>query len=450
MIRDALLAVGLLLSTAHQLRVPGIPIGPGELCLAIWVVLALFHEAGRLGPPLTPALSRLLIFWLVFAVAQSVGLLMGLATEEFRDTASAAHDTVAYLLLAALTCLIVVLPETGRRLRRVTWIAVAFGAASVAVLVAGALGLVRIPGIDPWWNDWNRLRGWSENPNQFGLLCSVLVLLSLYLAETAAEASTRFAALVCAAPSFVAGVLTRSDSFILIMLIAGPMFFALKLWTWLFSVERRLSLRTASACLLFLAFPALLASATPFAPAIIDQAQKFAIETMEKNDQAENRFKLWREAIDIGIEAGGLGLGPGPHLVNKAWKRPPPDKFEAHFVVFDLFLQGGILAALSFIWLSAGTFLAAYRARQMALTTLIFSLFVFSMFHSFIIRHPILWFSIALCLTAGEGVRRVSADRNWNRRKCGGAPVSSRQRERRGHLDGPPTERGCHDHAATC
>ena len=49
MIRDALLAVGLLLSTAHQLRVPGIPIGPGELCLAIWVVLALFHEASSVS-----------------------------------------------------------------------------------------------------------------------------------------------------------------------------------------------------------------------------------------------------------------------------------------------------------------------------------------------------------------------------------------------------------------
>jgi hypothetical protein len=415
MIRDALLAIGLILSTAHQLRFSGSAMGPGELCLALWIFLALGYETGRLGPPLTPALSRLLVFWLAFAFAQSVGLFMGLATEDFRDTVSATHDMMAYSLMAALSCFMVVLPDAARRLRRVTWISVAFGAACLLVLVASAVGLFRIPGIEPWWNNWGRLRGWSENPNQFGLLCSALVLLSLYLAETAAGTRTRLAALVLAVPSFVAGVLSRSDSFILIVLITGPMFAGFKLWTWLFSVERGLSLRTTFAFLIFLAFPALIVSAAPFAPSIIDQAEKFAIETMEKNDQAENRFKLWSEAIEIGIGAGMLGLGPGPHLVNKQWKRPPPDKFEAHFVVLDLFVQGGILASLLYLWLMTGTFLVAYRAGEVALTTLVFSLFVFSVFHHFIIRHPILWFAIALGLVAGEGVHRVNADRNWSR-----------------------------------
>ena len=415
MIRDALLALGLILSTAGQLRMASAPIGPGELFLAVWLILALGYEAVRLSQPLTPALSRLLIFWLIFAFAQSVGLLNGLATEDFRDTTSFVHDTFAYLLAAALTCFIVVLPETARRLRRVTWIFVAFGAVCLAVLVAGALGLVRIPGIDLWWNGWNRLRGWSENPNQFGLLCSVLVILSLHLAETAARPGARFAALMYAVPPFVGGVLSQSDSFILVVLIAGPMFLALKLRTWLFSVERRLSLRTTFACLIFLAVPALLASAAPFAPSIVNQAQKFATETMEKNNQAENRFKLWSEAIEVGVEANMLGLGPGAHLVNKQWKRPPPEKFEAHFVVLDLFTQGGILAALSFVWLTTTACLVAYRARLFALTTLIFVLFVFSMFHHFIIRHPIFWFSIALCLALGDGARRMNADRNGSR-----------------------------------
>jgi hypothetical protein len=414
MIRDALLAIGIPLSTAHQLRF-GSGIGPGEVCLALWIFLALGYEAGRLGPPLTPALSRLLVFWLVFAFAQSVGLFMGLATEEFRDTVSANHDTVAYLLMAALSCFMVLLPDADRRLRRITWMTVVFSAACLVVLVACAVGVFRIPGIEPWWNGWGRMRGWSENPNQFGLLCSALVLLSLYLAETATGARGRLAALVLAVPAFVAGVLSGSDSFVLIMMITWPMFLGFKLWTWLFSMERGLSLRTTFSFLIFLAFPALLVSAAPFAPAAIERAQNFAAETMAKNDQAENRFKLWSEAIDIGIEAGMLGLGPGPHLVNKQWKRPPPDKFEAHFVVLDLFVQGGILASLMYLWLIAGAFLVAYRAGQVALTTLIFSLFVFSVFHHFIIRHPVLWFAIALCLAAGDGVHRLNAERNWSR-----------------------------------
>jgi O-antigen ligase len=220
---------------------------------------------------------------------------------------------------------------------------------------------------------------------------------------------------VCAAPSFVAGVITKSDSFILVVLTGGPMFVALKLWTLLFKVERRLSFRAAFACVIVLAVPALLGSAAPFAPSIADQAQKFATSTMEENDQAENRFKLWREAIDIGFDSWMMGLGPGPHLVQKQYKRPPPDKFEAHNTIFDLFTQGGWIAVLSFLGLLAMAFTAAYRAGRIALTTLVIALFVFSNFH-LIVRHPIFWFPIALCLAAGEGVvRRVNADRNWSR-----------------------------------
>jgi O-Antigen ligase len=403
MILDTLLAVGLILSTAGQLRMAGQWIGPGELCLAVWIIMALGYV--RPSQALTPALSRLLMFWLILVLAQSVGLVNGLATEDFRDTTSAVHDTLALMLVAALTCLSVVMPDAAHRLRRVTWIAVTFGAVCLAVLVAGAVGRVHLPGLDLWWNGWNRLRGWSENPNQFGLLCSVLVILSLHLAETAARPIASLSALICAIPPFVGGVLSQSDSFILVMLVGGTMFVALKLWTWLFSVERELSLRATFACVIFFATPALLAAAAPFAPTILDKAQRVATETMEKNEQAENRFKLWREAIELGIQANMVGLGPGPHLVNKVWKRPPPNKFEAHFVVLDLFTQGGLLAALSFVWLIATTCLIAHRAQLAALTTLILSLFVFSMFHNFIFRHPVFWFSIALCLAMGDAAR---------------------------------------------
>lgn len=421
MIRDALLALGLLLSTAAQLRVPGMPvaeIGPGEIFLGIWILLSLGYEAGRLGPPSTPALSRLLLFWLVFALAQSIGLGIGLATEEFRDTESCLHDMLAYLLVAAVSCLVVVLPDTERRLQRIAWMTVAAGAICLVLLLAAGLGTVRIPGIEPWWNGWNRFRGWSDNPNQFGLLCSALVILAAHLAETAARPRERLAALLCAVPALVAGLLTKSDSFVLVVLIAGPMFFAIKLWIWLASVERGLSMRAAFASVLVLAIPGFLVAAAPFAPAAFEHAQKFAVETMEKNDQAENRFKLWSEAIEIGVGAGMMGLGPGPHLVNKQWKRPPPDKFEAHFVVLDLFLQGGILASLSYLWLVATTFLVACRGRLVALTTLISTLFVFSMFHFFIFRHPIFWFSVALCLAAGQGARTLERRMRSEPVKC--------------------------------
>jgi hypothetical protein len=66
---DVLLAVGLVMSSASQLRPTGIPIGVGELCLAGWVLLTFSREVVRLGPPLRKPLLRLLTFWLLFSIA---------------------------------------------------------------------------------------------------------------------------------------------------------------------------------------------------------------------------------------------------------------------------------------------------------------------------------------------------------------------------------------------
>ena len=41
---DLLLVLGILLSTASQLRPAGAPIGPGEVCLVIWAALMLGRE----------------------------------------------------------------------------------------------------------------------------------------------------------------------------------------------------------------------------------------------------------------------------------------------------------------------------------------------------------------------------------------------------------------------
>ena len=41
MFADVLLALGLLLTTASQLRIPGSPIGPGELLLLFWLLISI-------------------------------------------------------------------------------------------------------------------------------------------------------------------------------------------------------------------------------------------------------------------------------------------------------------------------------------------------------------------------------------------------------------------------
>jgi O-Antigen ligase len=431
--QDLLLVLGIQLSTASQLRPAGAPIGPGEVCLVIWIALMLGRETFRFGPQFTPALSRLVIFWLFFVVAQSIGTLAGFAIGDVHDSSLFMHDVMAYPLLATIGMLSVVGPDAGSRLHRAAWLLVTLGSAVLALQVAQAWGLVGMGSIDPWY--WDRLRGWSENPNQLAILCAVLGLLSLHLADVAASAPARIAAMGAAVLPIYVGRLTKSDTFGLVLVAAGPIFIALKLRTWLLSHYPRLTVRAACAWIAILALPVLLVSATPFGYSLAVEAQGLA-KDMAKGDQqdtektAQIRLQAWRQAIDRGLESGMLGLGPGPHL-------PIPDlilagrqdtsgepkylehpelngtpNFEAHNTLLDIFTQGGLMAVLSLVWLVATTFLLTYRAKLDGLTTLLCGLTIFSIFH-LIVRHPIFWFAIAMCLVAAES-RKASLTRRWN------------------------------------
>jgi hypothetical protein len=105
--------------------------------------------------------------------------------------------------------------------------------------------------------------------------------------------------------------------------------------------------------------------------------------------------------------AAMLGLGPGPHLTKKVWKEAPPHKFESHNTPLELFVQGGLLAVLAIVSLYASLLLATTRAKLPALVALSCAVVVFSMFH-FIIRHPIFWFGVILCLLEAASVSKPS------------------------------------------
>lgn len=426
MVLDVLLTVGLLLSTASQLRPAGAPVGPGELCLAAWVFLMLFREVARLGPPLRPPLARLLTFWLVFVVALCVGTMAGFATGDRHDTGLFVHDVAAYLLVAAVSCLIVVEPGASARLRRVIWLSTRLGAAWLALQVAFGFGLVDSGGFETW--EWDRFRGFSDNSNQLALFCTVILALSLHLADSADRFGERIAAVICMIVAIFVGRLTRSDAFLLVLIAGGPLFVALKLWRWLMSPERRLSLRSAFAWILALALPLAAAYAAPVVA--FSELEDFIMGMTkggggrDTNETARLRFELWERAMRRGIEAGMLGLGPGPHLEippsivagRRDSMNEPKDverpvygfvpNFEAHNTFLDLFIQGGLIAVLGLGWLVATAGVATNRAGFDALTALLCGLAIFAVFH-LIVRHPIFWFAVSVCLVAPRGGRPV-------------------------------------------
>jgi hypothetical protein len=425
--RDLLLVLGILLSTASQLRPASAPIGPGEVCLVIWIALMFGRETIQLGAQFTPALSRMLIFWLLFAVAQCLGTLAGFAIGDVHDESLFMHDVMAYPLLATISMLCVVGPDAGSRLHRVAWFLVTLGSATLAMQVAQAWNLISVGSIDPWY--WDRMRGWSGNPNQLAFLCAMLGLISLHLVDVAASALVRIAAIATVILPIYVGRLTKSDTFVLILVAAGPIFIALKLRSWLFN-QPTFNVRSASAWIAIIALPLLLVSAIPFVYSVDAEALAQDLTKGDKRDTedtAKVRFQAWQQAIDRGLESGMLGLGPGPHLPipasilagRQGYSGDPKDiehpksngtmNFEAHNTLLDIFTQGGLLAVLSLVWLVGATLLLTFRARLDGLTTLLCGLTIFNIFHLFL-RHPIFWLAIAMCLVAVES-RKLSLTR---------------------------------------
>jgi len=415
---DWFLALGLLLSTASQLRPGSSPVGLGEVFLVAWSLPVLWRQIAS-GAVMTPALSVLLRFWSAFVFAESLGYATGLALGQPTDPQWFLHDIMAYPLVAVVSCLMGL--QTATTLRRVAWLLALSGTVSLAGLLAAAGGLVRIASMDPWY--WDRLRGWSANPNQLALLCAALALVSLHLADTSAGRRERVGAVLCGILPVVVGRMTGSDTFTLMILAAGLVFLGLKLQVWLRSPARALEPRVALALLFFIAIPVFGVSLLPAVLSGPADTGGLAMGLMknggkEAHEEADLRLALWQQAVTLGFESGMLGLGPGPHLaippslINaRATEAGQPGNithpenngapnFEAHNTILDLFVQGGLLAAASFLWLLGTAILYGWRGGLAGLATLLGCLAFFGM-TNLIIRQPLFWFAIVSCLVAG-------------------------------------------------
>jgi O-antigen ligase len=420
MIRDSLLALGLLLSTASQLRPAGLPIGPGEVCLLIWVVLMLGEMGALLHAKMTPALSRMLLFWIFFSISLCLGSATAYAISDIHDPNLFIHDILAYAILFAVSLLCTVGPAAGCHIHRAAWLLTMFSTIFLGIQLLSAWSIVAIPGTDPWY--WERFRGLSENPNQLAIFCAVVTFLSVHFIEHVAGLHRKIIASLCAALSIYVGRLTKSDTYAVILVTGILLFAALKLRSWLVMSRHNASLRRATTGIALVSLPMVAATAFLFTSMIeaesFDLMMDMAKGTRKETSETANiRLNAWRRAIDRGIESGMLGLGPGPHIeipsVLVAARRETAEpkyiehpqvngtpNFEAHNTFLDLFTQGGLIGTLSFIWLIAMAFQSAYRKNLDALAVVVWSIIALSIFH-LIIRQPLFWFAIAFALAAG-------------------------------------------------
>ena len=396
--RDILLAAGIALSTASQLRIPSLALGPGDISIAMWIGFTILTIAMGKVRPHRAALLTFIVFWSVFAFAQSVGACVGYMTDDKLNFPDVLHDSVAYLLMAAMTCLAAATTPVNS-LPRIEWLLVAFSTLGLTVQVLAGWGVLPPYAFDPWY--WDRFRGWSENPNQLALFCAIITLLSLHLAAQS-KTGPRLLALLCAAVALVAGRLTKSDTFLIAMLVSGLVLVVLRVHDWMTIRDNVVSLRYAAALCIALSIVPLGLSLTPYVFADSLSMERFALSfSKEQGRQATEktanlRLHLWNDALSRGVRAGALGLGPGPHLDRPEGVRSLPDPFEAHSTVLDTFLQAGLLGVFALVWIVGSAGVAAYVAKTNTLVALVGAIVVFGIPH-LIIRHPIVWIALAIC-----------------------------------------------------
>jgi hypothetical protein len=423
-VTDGLLALGLVLTTATQWRLAGLPLGIGEICLVVWLGLMSCACLQARRTSIGPALSRLLLFWGPFVISLSIGTINGLAIGERYDPKWFLHDTFAYPLIAAVCCFSVIEPGAYSRLHRTAWIFLVLSGISLTVLLLSGT-LLRLPGVDPWF--WDRFRGWSQNPGQLAELSLVATLVGLYLADVATKARNRFIAILLMIPVIWAGRITQTDAYTYGVTLAFLLFLGVKLFEWAITPGPRASL----AFLTLFALPVLVASAVPVMISAVSGGDVVAVLSKnggkEAQSEADLRFTLWGEALTRGIEVGVLGLGPGPHLPIPAElaaaraayginERPTDvshpqqgaaNNFEAHNTVLDLFVQGGLIAVMAYVWVMVCALMCALRSRSAGLVALICGLNLFAL-AAFAIRLPLFWLAVELCLVA-----RREAPASW-------------------------------------
>ncbi|GLS17851.1 polymerase [Labrys miyagiensis] len=420
---DSLAALAVLLALETQLRFSHGPMGPGEFLLSLWLAPPIVIAVLRRPRVLPWPFWEILRFWSTLAAALCLGVMATYIRNVPVDWSLVVHDIIAYAFLAAMTAALTILPDGPIRLYRMLWMIVLIGTLLLLLQLANAQGLFKYGTMDPWY--WDRMRGWSDNPNQFALMCLLIGFFALALAERTPKVWAKSLATACAGVGLGIGLLAKSNAFSAVV-VAILAFFTLAKLARAFARAEKQGVPLASLSLAIMALVGWIACVEAYVSDIrIDaiKASSAIARDDEANEDAALRVHLWEQAIKVGTESMGLGLGPGPHLeippsilagrrdsdtpVNIQHPKPGlAPNFEAHNTVLELFVQGGVMAVLAFGSVIALGVYRSWKAGFDGTTALLFAILIFGSFHV-VFRHPSVWFAISFALvgrprSAGE------------------------------------------------
>lgn len=406
----ALLAVALTLTTATQLRLPGLPLGLGEVLLVGLLAAACGAMVfNRVRWPANHAAIAFSGFWLVAVLGLSVGTWMGAHAGVSRP-ALLLHDALAYAFALGCSLVLAWLPSTVEEIaRRLRWLA-------AALMLSGSLLWVlahiepQVAGVQLWYGGLVGVRflGWATNPNQLALLLLFAPFLGLFwlgLPDMEDRSLASAGLLVLTAVATAAGWATDSGALRGAWALAVPLL-ALALLT-----ERRRGGRIATRQIKGLAVVFVLSmlmlqaarwaemkmqsATTIVADATLSQMKP--VLTVVQSHDIPVRADLLRHGAQAWLSSPWFGLGPGSY----SGLHQPFQGSEAHNSLLDWATNAGAVGALALLFLGGWVAWRLWRTRQWPLLAALLAVAVFAQAHH-VLRHPLFWVWLVLAARWAE------------------------------------------------
>ena len=388
----SLVGVGILLTSATQLRLRDLPIGPGEVVLAISLVFLAVAALRSGGGQASGLAGQWLWFWLSAFAAMMAGWVVGIVTAE--TLSSSGRDAVAYGFSSLRVALLVAAPRPGRTIAAALEVVLigtplAIGALAVLAVMGQSTGPINV------WYEGVRFRAWAANPNQLALLLAPQPWLALGLRRRGRHRRLLAMSAVVVIPL---GIATGSDA------LAAAWILGAIAWAVVsgvrFIVRSRGSVRSAG--LAYVVFPlALTFTAVAIGEDVLAWVGRRTSTTYLRADQGPDRLARWWFGLEAVAQSPVVGFGPGSFSGNRAAFSGE----EAHSTPIDWATSTGMLGLAAFGLLVGWIGYRVVRRGDVWDAAALIVLLAFMALH-YMLRQPAAWFYLVVLSASGVHASR--------------------------------------------
>ncbi|MCX7593498.1 MAG: O-antigen ligase family protein [Fischerella sp.] len=385
------LAISIALTTATQLRLPGIPIGVGEIVLLLWMLsvgIRIFLHRSYL---ITSVAKIVILFWIAVFTCLTLGMLIAY----FMDVLDPGplRDLFAFVFASLFSVLFIISISSQKDKQIIHQILSRFIKFTIFVQTILFFIPVRIPLFQTWYES-TRFQGWSNNPNQLAFLSTAIPFFSLYLYNKIKDKSDNKWYILIAFLAFIIGSGTQSDSLNFGWYIA----ILFLLCSYVYRII------TKYANIHFRGFIVLIVKQITFLVMLLmglitafifsEKINAIASEVYYSNSQGEDRLKLWANGIASISRSPLFGLGPGAH---SGERQPIFYVQEAHNAFIDWTASSGIIGLICYLTLLFWVGWKAWKKGYISLVAALISVVGYTTF-AYMLRHIILWFYVLTIL----------------------------------------------------